>query len=247
MTKIRQAFIFAAGRGERMRPITDSIPKPLVKINGKSIIDYTIQKLNLLNDIEKIIVNGFHLSSQIEEHLKNLQNPKIIFSGEQTKVETGGGLLFAAPKLNFNEPILLINGDILWQEEDNISDLELIIKNYDLKESDILLGLKRKEEVINADDAIIRGDFNFNPATKELSKPQNQELDYLFIGIQIINPKILADSPEAPFSMNYFYKKALNKNFTLTGIKGIEMTGRFFHIDSVAAIEVATRNLCHNI
>ena len=66
MTKnISQAFIFAAGRGERMRPITDTIPKPLVKIKNKSIIDYTIEKLNKISDIKKIIINGFYLTDQI--------------------------------------------------------------------------------------------------------------------------------------------------------------------------------------
>jgi MurNAc alpha-1-phosphate uridylyltransferase len=240
MKKITQAFIFAAGRGQRMRPVTDLTPKPLIKIKGKSMIDYIIEKLNLLTDIEKIIVNGFYLANQIEDHLKNLQNSKIIFSHEKTKLETGGGLLFAATKLDLDQPILLINGDILWQEQNNISDLKLIIENYDPEESDILLGLKRKEEVINSDHQIARGDFNFNPATKELSKPQNQDLSHIFIGIQVINPaKILADSPEVPFSMNYFYKKALRENFTLSRIQGIEMSGRFFHIDSVAAIRVA--------
>jgi MurNAc alpha-1-phosphate uridylyltransferase len=240
MKKIKQAFIFAAGRGERMRPITDLIPKPLIKINGKSMIDYIIEKLNLLTDIEKIIVNGFHLANQIEDHLRDLQNPKIIFSHEYAKLETGGGLLFAAPKFDLDEPILLINGDILWQEKNNISDLKLIIENYDPKESDIFLGLKRKEEVINSDHKITKGDFNFNPTTKELSKPQNQDLSHLFIGIQIVNPtKILAYSPEVPFSMNYFYKKALKEDFTLSKIKGIEMSGRYFHIDSVKSIKVA--------
>ncbi len=240
MKKIKQAFIFAAGRGERMRPITDLIPKPLVKINGKSMIDYIIEKLNLLSDIEKIIVNGFYLANQIEDHLRDLQNSKIIFSHEHTKLETGGGLLFATPKFDLDEPILLINGDILWQEKNNISDLKLIIENYDPKESDIFLGLKRKEEVINSDHKITKGDFNFNQITKELSKPQNQDLSHLFIGIQIVNPtRIVAYSPEVPFSMNYFYKKALKEDFTLSRIKGIEMSGRYFHIDSVKSIKVA--------
>ena len=80
MTKITQAFIFAAGRGERMRPLTDNTPKPLIKINGKAIIDYTIDKLDRDPYIKKIIINGFYLSEQLEEHIKNLNNPKIIFS-----------------------------------------------------------------------------------------------------------------------------------------------------------------------
>lgn len=239
MNQINQAFIFAAGRGERMRPITDAIPKPLVKVHGRPIIDYIIEKLNRLSFIKKIVVNGFYLSSQIEEYLNSLDNPKIIFSAENTKLETGGGLLFASHHLNFKEPILLINGDIFWQETGDISDLELIIKNYDLKESDILLGLKKKEEVISDNQKQARGDFNFDPITKELSKPHDKNLSHIFIGIQVINPAIFNNSPPSPFSMNYFYKQALSPEFTLSRIKGIEMNGKFFHIDSVDALKTA--------
>jgi NDP-sugar pyrophosphorylase family protein len=88
MLKLTQAFIFCAGRGERMRPLTDSIPKPLVKINNKSILDYSLEKINKITSIKKIFINGFYLANQIEDHLKNLNNPKIIFSHEEEKIET---------------------------------------------------------------------------------------------------------------------------------------------------------------
>ena len=82
MTELTQAFIFAAGRGERMRPLTDTIPKPLVKIKNKAIIDYAIEKIDQIPSIKKIIINGFYLAPQIEKHVKKLNNPKIIFSHE---------------------------------------------------------------------------------------------------------------------------------------------------------------------
>lgn len=246
MNQISQAFIFAAGRGERMRPLTDTTPKPLIKIDNRPIIDHIIKKLDQLSFIQRIVVNGFYLSNQIETYLNNLNNPKIIFSAENSKIETGGGVLFAAKHLDFSQPILLINGDIFWQDEAGISNLNLIIENYNPEESDILLGLKKKEEVINDNQKIAKGDFNFNPITKELSKPPSQDLSHIFIGIQIVNPKIFNHSPSPPFSMNYFYKQALTPKFTLSKIKGIEMSGKFFHIDSVGALENAKKMIEFN-
>jgi MurNAc alpha-1-phosphate uridylyltransferase len=116
---IKQAFILAAGRGERMRPLTDSMPKPLVKISGKSMLDRAIEKVVAIAEIEKIVVNAFYLSEMIENHIANLGNNKIIVSTEKNKLETGGGLLQALKFFNSQEPILLINSDIVWKDENN--------------------------------------------------------------------------------------------------------------------------------
>lgn len=227
MTKITQAFIFAAGRGERMRPLTDTIPKPLVKIKGKSIIDYIIEKLDKITSIEKIIINGFYLNEQIEDHIKKLNNPKIIFSKELEKLETGGGLVFAKDKINLNKPLLTINGDILWLEN-NFSDIEIICNNFNESEHNILLGLKKKDDFSGYEGA---GDFNFDQKTGKLNKLE--KLDYVFTGIQVINPKILENPPKKCFSMSYFYK---NNDF-LKKIKGIELLGKYFHIGDVKSIK----------
>lgn len=244
MKKITQAFIFAAGRGERMRPLTDKTPKPLLKIAGKSMLDHIIEKLNELPDLKKIIVNGFYLADELENHLKKLKNKKIIFSRESFKIETGGGLIYAADKINFDEPLLTINGDIFWQDKSisscYVSDLELLVKSFEPKKHDILLGLKPKDEVFGHDkiiDGKIQGDFSFNKKTGELRKNSNQELSHVFVGLQIINPKILDNSPIVPFSMNHFYKKAIDENGVLQKVQGIELQGNYFHIGTVQALD----------
>lgn len=267
MIKISQAFIFAAGRGERMRPLTDLVPKPLVKIQNKAIIDYSIKKLLQISSLKKIIINGFYLAEQIEAHIKNLGNPKIIFSRETEKIETGGGLLFAKDKINFNEPLLTINGDILWQEKSEISDLELLqqtwtqqqvrgdsVENYiqvchpvlvtgskENQDIKILLGLKKKEEFLGYEG---EGDFNFDETTGALTKSSNSPMSHVFVGLQIIDPKILLNAPsEKCFSMSHFYKAAVTKSGLLKGVKGIELSGKYFHIGTVDAIKETEENL----
>lgn len=231
MTKITQAFIFAAGRGERMRPLTDKTPKPLVKIKHKSIIDYTIQKLDKIPTIKKIIINGFHLSEEIEKHIKKLNNPKIVFSREPEKLETGGGLVFAKDEIDQNKPLLTINGDIIWQEES--SDIEMICNAWDPHESDILLGLKKVKDYIGYEGN--GGDFEM--VGDQLYKLPDVTMNYAFIGMQIINPKILKRAPEKCFSMSHFYRSAIGENGLVHRIKGIELKGKYFHIGTVAAIK----------
>ncbi len=244
MLNITQAFIFAAGRGERMRPVTDTIPKPLVKIKNKAIIDYAIEKLNKISSIKKIIINGFYLKEKIESHIKNLNNPKIIFSSEIEKIETGGGLVFASDKIDFNQPLLTVNGDVLWLENNGISDIKIMLDTWKKYDCDILLGLKRKEEFLGYDgNKHGGGDFNLDVKTGDLTRFNESAMDYVFVGLQIINPKILKQVPEKCFSMSYFYKKATSENGSVQRIKGVELKGKHFHIGTVAAIKETEDNL----
>lgn len=244
MTKITQAFIFAAGRGERMRPVTDSIPKPLVKIKNKAIIDYTIEKLDKISSITKIIVNGFYLADQLAEHLKKLNNSKIIFSHEVEKIETGGGLVFAKNLIDMDQPLLLINGDVLWLSDIDICDIENLAKAWKASDCDILLGLKKKNDFLGYDgNSHGGGDFNLDIATGKLQRFPTQAMSHVFIGSQIINPKILEKAPAKCFSMSHFYKEATKENGAVVNIKGLELQGKYFHIGTVEAIALAESNL----
>ncbi|OFW81169.1 MAG: hypothetical protein A2887_01515 [Alphaproteobacteria bacterium RIFCSPLOWO2_01_FULL_40_26] len=240
MTKITQAFIFAAGRGERMRPLTDSVPKPLIKINGKAIIDYAIEKLDNIESIKKIIINGFYLADQIEEHIKKLNNPKIVFSREIDKVETGGGLVFAKDKVDLDKPLLLLNGDVLWTEKD--SDIALISEKWNGRECDILLGLKKVEDYVGY-EGNVHGGGDFDLADDKIFRFPDSPMTHVFVGTQIINPKILERAPEKCFSMSYFYRSAVGEGGLVHRIQGIELKGKYFHIGTIAAIKQTEEEL----
>ncbi len=229
MTKITQAFIFAAGRGERMRPLTDNIPKPLAKIGKESILAHILKQLDRVDSIQNIVINGYHLADQIADFIKAKNSPKITFSAENDKIETGGGLVFAAKNQKFdpNQPILLINGDILWAGEDD--EIEKLANYYFQENPDILLGLKKTDEYFGYNG---NGDFDLQE-NGDLVK-NTQENSHVFVGLAIIDPKILKFAPEKSFSMGYFYNNT--KNLGLK-IKGLELEPDFFHIGDVESLE----------
>ncbi len=224
---INQVFILAAGQGLRMRPLTNNTPKPLIEVNGKSMLDRILDKLGKLEAINKVVINGFYLSDNIKRHLVNIKSNigniksnNIIFSEEKEKLETGGGLLKALPLFDKNQPILIINGDIIWQD---IAVLEKMINSFDENNTDILVGLKDRDLFLGYDG---NGDFNLN---QDGQLSQDQINDFVYTGIQIFHPRILQGItlPKGPFSLNYFFKDVKEKSIRL---KGIKLPGKFLHI-----------------
>ena len=246
-SNVNQAFIFAAGRGERMRPLTDKIPKPLVRVADKSIINYSIEKILQKDSFERLIINGFYLADKIQTHINKISDSRIHFSWEKEKLETGGGLLFAKDKINFDKPLLIINGDIVWKDVDD--DISLISKQYFDSNCDILMGLKKKEDYFGYESDI--GDFNMDP-NGNLSKLPDQKMDYAFVGIAIINPKILLENFISEFgkcfSMSKIYQQLINENSDIKRIKGVELKGDYFHIGNVEYLEKINEEIsCMNI
>lgn len=107
-----RAMILAAGRGERMRPLTDTTPKPLLKVGGKCLIEYHIEHL-VAAGFTEIVINHAYLGEQIERTLDDGQRygAQLHYSPEWVALETGGGIFNALPLLG-NAPFLVVNGDI---------------------------------------------------------------------------------------------------------------------------------------
>ncbi len=115
MSAITSAIVLAAGLGQRMRPITDTLPKPLVQVGGRAMIDYALDRLAEAG-IERAVVNVHHLADKVEEHLRGRTRPRILISDERDALlETGGGIRKALPLLGPG-PFLALNSDSLWIE-----------------------------------------------------------------------------------------------------------------------------------
>jgi len=238
-TKIQQVFIFAAGRGERMRPLTDSIPKPLVAVCDKPMLDHILDYLQTIGSIKKIIINGYYLAEQIANHLRKRSDAKIIFSHENNKLETGGGLVFAKQHIDFHQPLLTINADTIWtnnqssnQDSGDISRLCEAWHNHPCK---IMLGLKKVQDFVGYD-----GNGDFELVNNSLYRIP-QKMSYAFVGMQIINPQIVLEVQQQCFSLSYFYKNAIGESGLLHNIKGIELSNQYYHIGTIQNLLTAQK------
>ena len=109
----RRAMVLAAGLGTRMRPLTDTVPKPLVKVAGRMLIDHVLDRLAEAG-VERAVVNVHFLADQLQQHLSHRKTPQIVISDERgLLLGTGGGVRKALPELG-NIPFFHINSDTIW-------------------------------------------------------------------------------------------------------------------------------------
>ena len=218
--KVKKALILSAGLGTRLLPLTKKIPKPLVKINGVTLLENSIKFLSSLG-VKHVVVNSHHLYGEIINFIKSKKfSPRITVVVEKEKIlDTGGGILNASKKFK-KETFFVLNPDTIWRKEykRDFRKLEQIyLKN---KKPTMLLVHKK-----NSYDQSFKGDFNLN-SKKEILRQKNNR--FIFTGAQIIDRSIFKKRKIKPFSMNKVWDKLIkNKN-----ILGILSRNKFFHINN---------------
>ena len=191
-----KAMILAAGRGERLRPLTDTTPKPLIKVAGKSLIEYHLH--NLANaGITEIIINTAWLADKIHEELGDGSKYKVTiqYSDEGEALETAGGIIKALPLLG-NDPFLVVNGDI-WCDY-NFSKLpELTTK----KQAHLIL--------VENPEHNLKGDFSLQDG---LIKNTTTPSMYTFSGIGIYQKDFFSDNKQAVAPLAPIIRNKCGKN-----------------------------------
>jgi MurNAc alpha-1-phosphate uridylyltransferase len=219
--KPTKAFILAAGKGTRLRPHTDLIPKPMVDIAGTSIIHRTIAKLDEAG-VTEIIVNIHHLGDVLVAHLSGIQKPKIILSPEEELLETGGGIKKALYHFG-DEPFYIINGDALW-DENGIPALGKLADVWNEKTMDILLLLQPTNRM--ALSAAV-GDYHLDQ-NNQAARAKDKNGAYMFAGIRIAHPRIFQGTPDSAFSFLSLMDKA-----EIEGrLFGLIHSGNWYHIST---------------
>ena len=181
-----KAMILAAGFGKRLKPLTDDIPKPLLKVGNQSLIERNIRSL-LNYGFDEIVINVSYLGNMITEHVLELfPNNKIVFSEESEPLGTGGGIVNALELLG-DKPFMLINADIY-------HNINLTALNTDVKAAH-LVGVRNPEHNL-------KGDFSLE---NNLVCVKSESNDFTWSGISIINPKIFdeLEPQEMPFDIWY--------------------------------------------
>lgn len=225
----KKAMVMAAGLGTRMRPITNKIPKPLVPVLGKPLIDYTLDFLANVG-IEEAVVNSHYLADMLEAHvLARKSPPKITISREETVLETGGGIKNALHLFD-SEPFFVVNSDVICIDG-TIPALHRLWQAWNDKEMDALLLLNKVEDAVGYNG---QGDF-FTRDGKLRRRTENETAPYVFTGIQLISPRLFNNSPDGVFSLNVLYNRNLDR------IGAIVHDGNWLHIGSPSELEQAER------
>lgn len=215
------AFILAAGKGTRLRPYTDNMPKPMVPVNGRPILDYTLDKLKN-EGVTNVTINLNYLGDRIFNYLKNRKAPTIHFSNETTLLNTGGGVKKALETME-NKPFYLINGDAFWTDNGKTA-LQRLADYWDPEAMDILLLLQPLDKMILTQGV---GDYGLNKngqAVRSLDKTGA----YMFGGIRITKTDIFKGSPEGAFSFLQLMDKAQEQG----RLYGLVHQGDWHHIST---------------
>ena len=218
--KIKRAIILGAGFGKRMYPITKKIPKPLIKIRKKTILENSINFLISIG-VKHIIINTHYLHRQISSFLKKKKfSCKIDIVFEKKKIlNTGGGVLNASKKFN-KQAFFVLNPDTLWRKEYK-KEFRNLIKIYQKNKKPAMLLVPKNKSF----DRSFKGDFNLN-SKKEIIRQKNNK--FIFTGAQIITRSVFKSKKVKPFSMNKIWDNL---------IKGGELVGilskkKFLHINN---------------
>lgn len=220
MIKITHAMVLAAGLGTRMRPITDRLPKCLIPVSGRALIDRTIDRFQEAG-VKTVVVNVHHLADMVERHLKARAQPKILVSREEERLETGGGVKNALSLLGA-DPFFVANADAMWLNGPGDA-LKRMAQRWNDDEMDALLLLHATVDAYGYEG---RGDFTVDAVGRLARRPEREVVPNLFAGVQILSPRLFADTPDEPFSLNVVYDKAIEAG----RLFGIVHDGEWFHI-----------------
>ena len=229
---ITNAMALAAGLGTRMRPITLTLPKPLVSVAGRTMLDRAFDHLRA-QGVQHIVVNTHWLPHCIEDHVANRSD--ITLSPEAEILETGGGVANALPLLGPNA-FFVVNCDIIWTDGPQPA-LSRLAAAWDDRTMDALLLLHPVTTAVGYDGP---GDFFAEPGQAPRRRGQSANAPYLFTGVQILHPRLFQNAPAGKFSLNVLYDQALRNN----RLGAVIHNGNWYHVGTPEALPQVEALLC---
>jgi N-acetyl-alpha-D-muramate 1-phosphate uridylyltransferase len=226
----RRAMVLAAGLGTRMRPFNGAIPKPLVAVGGKSLIDYVLDRLAEA-EVETAVVNVHHLAGEIERHLAGRTRPRIAISDERAELlGTGGGVVKALPQLGA-APFFHINSDTIWIDGVKPNLLRLAAA-FDPARMDALLLLAPTASSIGYSG---RGDFAMASDGRLRRRGERDVVPFVYAGAAILTPAFFAGVAPGPSSMSPLFDRAVEAE----RLCGLRLEGVWMHVGTPDAVKAA--------
>ena len=220
------AMVMAAGLGKRMRPLTASQPKPMVRVAGKPLIDHALDRLAEAG-VAKAVVNVHYLADALEAHLAARAKPQVTISDERgLLLETGGGMVKALPHLP--DPFFCLNADNIWLDGPRNAFADLS-RRWNPDEMDALLLVVPHARASNFRGL---GDFHMDQVGRLKRRLPGRVAPFIYTGIQLVSHRLLRDAPEGPFGTMQLWERAIGEG----RLYGAKFTGQWFEVGSPQAI-----------
>ena len=226
----RRAMVLAAGLGTRMRPFNGQVPKPLVQVGGKPLVDYVLDRLADAG-VERAVVNVHHLADQLEQHLAQRQRPEIVISDEREELlGTAGGVVKALPDLGI-APFFHVNSDTIWI--DGVTpNLRRLAAAFDPARMDALLLLATSISSIGYTG---RGDFAMGPDGRLMRRGEREVVPFIYSGAAILTSAFFEGVAPGPSSMSPLFDRAIENE----RLYGLRLEGLWMHVGTPDAVKAA--------
>ena len=237
MSRPTKAMVLAAGLGKRMQPLTDTMPKPMVRLGRRPLIDHVLDRLAAAG-ITEAVVNVHYRAEVLEQHLvSRTGEPQIVISDERDALlDTGGGLVRALPLLGA-DPFVIHNSDSVWLEGPK-ANLDALFDAWDGERMDGLLLLASTARALGYDGY---GDFTMDEMGRLARRREGMSAPFVFAGVSVVHPRLFTGSREEAFSLNRFWDQAIAAG-TLYGLR---LDGFWMHVGTPSALEEADNALRH--
>ena len=231
--KIEDAMVLAAGLGTRLRPITDTMPKPLVPIAGKPMIDYGLDALADAG-VRRAVVNVHHFADQMRTHLANRTTPEIILSDETDRLMNSGGGLAKGLKLLGRGAVLVMNADLFWIGEapGEKTNLQRLSEAFDPERMDMLMLCVRLEDTTGHNG---KKDFSMDGEGRLSRYSEEDGNPVVYAGAIAMMPALFDDAPDDAFNLNIYFDRAIEKG----RLFGLMLEGHWITVGTPDAIGAA--------
>ena len=223
-------MVLSAGLGTRMRPLTERMPKPMVEVGGKPLIDHVLDRLAEAG-VERAVVNVHHFADQLERHLAARTKPQIDISDERgLLLGTGGAVVKALPLIG-EAPFFHVNSDSIWV--DGVKpNLARLAENFDAAAMDALLLVAPATGSIGYAG---RGDFAMAGDGRLRRRAEREVAPFVFAGAAILSPALFTDAPQGEFSLTDLFARAADAG----RLYGLRLEGLWMHVGTPDAIALA--------